>query len=364
MATYDLTSTTPSNLAIGDILNCPYSGTYKAITLPAGQYKFECWGAQGGSYSSTYVGGNGGYAVGTYTTESEITIYLYSGGQGTSISSGVTGGAGGFNGGGAGGNGSTNNSTKDFGGSGGGGASDIRIGGIELTNRIIVAGGGGGASGPGSYSNSSKANPTFTCASGGAAEVAGTRADYTINGYGGDAGTSTAGGFGGRGGYKQSGSNTRLSGGGGGGGAGYYGGGGGGGGATEASLDTGGSDGALGTGGAGGNGYGAGTCLWGGGGGSGGGGSNYVSSDLTNSSTANGATSFIDYSGSTTTGHSGNGAIRITVLAVNSSLNVKIKTAANTWLKASNMWIKTDLNTWSKIKGIWVKTTSTTWSKV
>lgn len=45
LTTYDLTTTTPSFIKTGDILNCPYSGTYKIITLPKGQYKLECWGA-------------------------------------------------------------------------------------------------------------------------------------------------------------------------------------------------------------------------------------------------------------------------------------------------------------------------------
>jgi hypothetical protein len=40
MATYDLTTTTPTvaNLKVGDILNCPYSGVRRFITLPAGSY--------------------------------------------------------------------------------------------------------------------------------------------------------------------------------------------------------------------------------------------------------------------------------------------------------------------------------------
>ena len=56
MATYDLTSSIPKYylLRAGDILNCPYSGNKKIVQLPAGQYKFECWGAQGGTgYTST-----------------------------------------------------------------------------------------------------------------------------------------------------------------------------------------------------------------------------------------------------------------------------------------------------------------------
>ena len=72
MATYDLTSSIPTKIAAGDILNCPYSGTYKTITLPKGTYKLECWGAQGGYRSSSTYGGKGGYSVGTITlTEME-----------------------------------------------------------------------------------------------------------------------------------------------------------------------------------------------------------------------------------------------------------------------------------------------------
>ena len=62
MATYDLTSSIPStsSLQSGDILNCPYSGTYKSITLPKGAYKLECWGASGGNRGT--AGANGGYS--------------------------------------------------------------------------------------------------------------------------------------------------------------------------------------------------------------------------------------------------------------------------------------------------------------
>jgi hypothetical protein len=99
--TYDLTSNTPaaSDLVAGDILNCPYSGNYKTITLPRGTFKLECWGAQGGSFNTTYVGGKGGYSVGTIELIEDTVFYLYSGGKGTD---GTTSGtfAGGWNGGG------------------------------------------------------------------------------------------------------------------------------------------------------------------------------------------------------------------------------------------------------------------------
>lgn len=58
--TYDLTSSIPAEIKTGDILNCPYSGTSKNITLPKGTYILEVWGAQGGySYSTSYPGGKG-----------------------------------------------------------------------------------------------------------------------------------------------------------------------------------------------------------------------------------------------------------------------------------------------------------------
>ena len=48
MATYTPTNGkvyTYSDLVAGDILSAPYSGAERAITLPAGTYKLECYGA-------------------------------------------------------------------------------------------------------------------------------------------------------------------------------------------------------------------------------------------------------------------------------------------------------------------------------
>ena len=118
MATYDITTTTPSKIKTGDILNCPYSGAVKSITLPKGQYKLEVWGAQGGYRSSTTYGGKGGYAVGTINLTAKTTVYLYAGGAGntpTTATSSIY--PGGFNGGG-----------YRYGYKGGGGGSDVRIG--------------------------------------------------------------------------------------------------------------------------------------------------------------------------------------------------------------------------------------------
>lgn len=65
MATYNGNSDTISKLAKGDIINYAYSGAVKNISLPKGQYKLECWGAQGGT----------GYTrVGTSSTNTYYTL--------------------------------------------------------------------------------------------------------------------------------------------------------------------------------------------------------------------------------------------------------------------------------------------------
>jgi hypothetical protein len=156
----------------------------------------------------------------------------------------LIGGRSGFNGGGAGGSGG-------YGGaSGGGGASDVRMGGDTLKDRIIVAAGGGGA---GDRFVSYSYCDAFGGDGGG---LEGNDGGYAVNGGGG--GTQSAGGSGGGGtGTGQPGSigalglggngGGALSGsaglGGGGGGGGYYGGGGGGGGGMYSSTQSGGGGG-------------------------------------------------------------------------------------------------------------------------
>ena len=109
MATYDLTASIPvaSTPVKGDMLNYTYSRFIKFIQLPAGQYKLECWGAQGGNGSATQsshingVGGNGGYAKGQLPLSSETTLYVVTGGAGRSIvsGSGLQATSGGYKGG-------------------------------------------------------------------------------------------------------------------------------------------------------------------------------------------------------------------------------------------------------------------------
>ena len=132
---------------VGDIKNFSYTGTYQEIELPAGQYKLQCWGAQGGSNgaNSSYgitakAGGKGGYSEGIITLSQATTFRVYVGGQGNSS-------AGGFNGGGNTTGTSQYSAGGEFGYSkmgGGGGATDIRLSDGALLSRMIVAGGGSG----------------------------------------------------------------------------------------------------------------------------------------------------------------------------------------------------------------------------
>ena len=106
------------------------------FTTPvAGEYKIECWGAQGSNMLDK-VGGKGGYCKGTVYLPNR-TIYIYVGAQ-----------SGGFGGGGV----STESERNYYFGNDGGGATDIRL--VQgntykdfnsLKSRIIVAAGGGGA---------------------------------------------------------------------------------------------------------------------------------------------------------------------------------------------------------------------------
>lgn len=323
MATYDVTSSIPSKIKTGDILNCPYSGKGISLTLPKGIYKLECWGAQGGYRSSTSYGGKGGYSYGTITLTDKTTVWMYSGGSGN------TGGtSGGFNGGGI-------RATYN----GGGGGSDIRIGANSIYARVIVAGGGGsdgatsktGMYGGGTSGGSSTENYTSYsnyCGKGGTQTYSGYSTDYTAtsqsssNYYGGfyfgGSGINASSGYGGAGGggwYGGSGTYPDGSGDddrGGGGGSGYV--------YTSSTASS----------------YPSGCKLksaW------------YLSS----ASTVAGNTSFTDYSGSTVTGHSGNGATRITAIEV-SSLPIYVK-VSGTWKEASDMY--------TKVNGVWKSVSET-----
>ena len=160
-----------------------------------GGYHFELYGSQGG-YASAYSdlgAGKGGKVVGDILLINNELINIFIGGRN------------GFNGGGV---------SATASGSGGGGT-DIRIGGIALTDRVLVAAGGGGQGVDGSS--------IYTRGGDGGGLIGEGVIDEYHQAYAPTGGTQTEGGYS-NGSLGQGG--TGLSRGGGGGG-GYYGGGGG-----------------------------------------------------------------------------------------------------------------------------------------
>lgn len=195
-----------------------YTGAMQTWTVPPciNTITVVAAGAKGGGTN----GGNGARITATLTVTPGQVLNIFVGGMGFQGNN-----SGGFNGGGTGRASTGSFSYSSF---GGGGASDIRIGGIALANRVIVAGGGGGRSGgssPVCGGNANCNNGAAGCNTFGAGGGGGTQ---TAGGAGGApwAGTPPGGspgtlGTGGAGGLWQTAS-------GGGGGGGYYGGGGGG----------------------------------------------------------------------------------------------------------------------------------------
>ena len=301
-----------SNIKTGDILNFNYTGAVQSITLPKGTYKLECWGAQGGnrsqdSASATVTGsGLGGYSIGTLTLTQLTTCYIYVGGQGgMSSSTGNVKVEGGFNGGGF----ASHESTGEP-GNGGGGATDVRIAQDSLYARVIVAGGGGG-SGEDNETGGYGGGETGGAGSGNTSLTQASQTSGGTNSFGFGLGGNTYNG--------------------GAGGGGWYGG------ASRYSVSS----------------YSIGSDSEGGGGGSGyvytsSTAKNYPSGCLLNSSyylsnaqTIAGNNSFASPTGSSETGHSGNGYCRITVIeckntALYTRINNSMKKATAFYFKLNN----------------------------
>lgn len=301
-----------NNIKTGDILNFNYTGAVQSITLPKGIYTLECWGAQGGnrsqdSASATVTGsGLGGYSIGTLTLTQLTTCYIYVGGQGgMSSSTGNVKVEGGFNGGGF----ASHESTGEP-GNGGGGATDVRIAQDSLYARVIVAGGGGG-SGEDNETGGYGGGETGGAGSGNTSLTQASQTSGGTNSFGFGLGGNTYNG--------------------GAGGGGWYGG------ASRYSVSS----------------YSTGSDSEGGGGGSGyvytpTTASNYPSGCLLNSAyylsnaqTIAGNNSFASPTGSSETGHSGNGYCRITVIeckntALYARINNSIKKATAFYFKLNN----------------------------
>lgn len=294
MSVYDGNNLTGNeDFAENDMINFDYSGISKRINLPAGRFKLECWGAEGGYRSSSTYAGKGGYSKGELSLDEDTSLYVRVGQSGRNRGSGTSVKA--FNGGGL-----------KYSYYGGGDATDIRIQIDDYNHRVIVAGGGG------SDGASNKQGMYGGGESGGS-----TSQSYGTGGYGGtqtgvsssswqtsspstsyttQAGAYAGFGFGGNGIYRSSGY-------GGAGGGGWYGG-------SGAYPDTSGDDDR-----------------------GGGGGSGFVLNSTTvskvpsgyalnedyflnNSETISGNVAFVQPDGTQATGKAGNGYVRITIMEI------------------------------------------------
>ncbi len=215
-----------------------YTGGVQTYTVPpcVTSITVDVQGAQGGLGPVGCAGyqglpGLGGRIQATLTVNPGDVLNIYVGGQGAPDNN--TSAAGGFNGGG---NAMMESNYTYYGGGGGGGASDIRLNGNALTDRIVVAGGGGGGGSDGCTCNgldggagggltANAGSPGSVCScnpsgQGGSQVAGGAKGDWGCNC------DATAGSLG-QGGNSNSSSCGGPTGGGAGGG-GYYGGGGGG----------------------------------------------------------------------------------------------------------------------------------------
>jgi gliding motility-associated-like protein len=196
-----------------------YTGAVQTWIVPPCVYTINvvAAGAKGGGN----IGGNGARITANIAVTPGQVLNIYVGGMGSCGNN-----SGGWNGGGTGY--ASNPANAAYNSCGGGGATDLRIGGTALVNRVIVAGGGGGKGGGSSPVCGGSANcnvgaagcNTYGAGGGGGtlAGGGGGGAPWAGTPPGGSAGTL---GNGGQGGYWSTAS-------GGGGGGGYYGGGGGG----------------------------------------------------------------------------------------------------------------------------------------
>ncbi|MEZ4899694.1 MAG: glycine rich domain-containing protein, partial [Saprospiraceae bacterium] len=121
-----------------------YTGGVQNFIVPTGitSVTIKAWGAEGGDVIDRFdnsSGGLGGFVQGNLAVTEGQTLYVYVGGMGN------TNGSGGYNGGGNGGSGQAGSGCSGGAGGGGGGASDVRVGGAVLADRVAVAAGGGGS---------------------------------------------------------------------------------------------------------------------------------------------------------------------------------------------------------------------------
>jgi hypothetical protein len=182
------------------ICDYAYTGNVQTFTVSlTGDYQIELWGASGGQ-GKVNNGFNANVGLGAYTSgtihlTAGQTFNIYVAGQGanTTYGNNQPKAAGGYNGGGSGGRDTLDNE----GGGGGGGATDIRLD-TTLHSRIMVAAGGGGTSGCAAGYPAGALTSVATAGAASATQTSG--ASFGTGGTGNDSANYCRGGGGG-GGY-------------------------------------------------------------------------------------------------------------------------------------------------------------------
>jgi len=192
----NITKTAKADSTVVATTSFAYTGSVQTFTAPvAGNYQLQVWGAAGGG-PAVVTTARGGYSAGVVSLTAGQVISVYVGGAGTDKTNATIGtvASGGWNGGGSGYSYWTGPSGAELGG--GGGATDIRVDGLALSNRVIVAGGGGGISTYCRNVSSTDCNTTTTVLGGGGGGASGISDTNSSPGYRSSGGTQTAGGGG------------------------------------------------------------------------------------------------------------------------------------------------------------------------
>lgn len=340
-----------------------YNGSSQTFNVQCdGIYKIELWGASGGNTKynldgtgATVYGGTGAYTTGEVSLDSGNSIYIYVGGKGQD--GGVLNGSqtiGGYNGGG---NGMVARASEQNSGAGGG-STDIRLksgswsNSDSLKSRIMVAAGGAGAS-----------NWTNAVSGGYGGSLSGAVGNLNVGSVfnnvaiggsqisGGAGGGSASGGLGSNGQFGIGGAANATHGSGG--GSGYYGGGGGGYIANGVSSGSGGSSFISGYPGCNAidiNGNPTNQSI------------HYSGIQFDDAVVLDGSKSMVSPTGTTETGHSGNGYARITYLGTSDTVNDRDYEMKKFIAIGNNSGIKLRMQKPDKATTVMVRKKTTPWT--
>jgi len=219
-------TTTIKSECDGKVYEFDYTGDEQTFSPNCnGYYKFEAWGAQGNgsNFSSVGVslGGKGAYTSGYVYLDSSkaVTVVVGAGGNVASsystLSSSLS--SSNYNGGGAGAFDTSESANIGEHGFAGGGATDFRIAGSTLNDRVMVAAGGGG----GGWSGNGSSDQYYMYGGGAGGALTGIAPGGSSSYIVGTQVSGNAFGVGGSGRFELGGNNNGT----GGGGGGFYGGG-------------------------------------------------------------------------------------------------------------------------------------------